>query len=167
MIGLIAMVVASAAGCWFYLGEAAFYESVESDIALFISVTPKLAAALLIAGFVQTLVPRALVARWLGDSAGFKGVALATGIGSITPGGPMTSFPLVNALHNAGTGRAALIAYLTSWATLGFQRVLIWELPLLGAEFVLLRQLASLPGPFIAAFISERLPRDPDDGPHA
>ena len=96
------------------------------------------------------------------EKAGFSGVALATGIGGVTPGGPMTSFPMVNALHNAGTGRAALIAYLTSWSTLGFQRILVWELPLLGGEFALLRELASLPLPFIAAIISERLPKDPE-----
>ena len=34
----------------------------------------------------------------------------------------MTS-PLVTALHAAGTGRSALIAYLTSWSTLGLQRI--------------------------------------------
>lgn len=166
MLGLMGLTVVSALACWFLLGPQAFYDSVRSDVGLFLSVTPKLGAALLIAGFVQILVPRELVARWLGEQAGIRGVVLATGIGAITPGGPMTSFPLVNALHNAGTGRAALIAYLTSWATLGFQRILIWELPLLGVEFALLRQLASIPVPFLAALISEHLPRHPDEGPH-
>ena len=62
-------------------------------------------------------------------------VALPNAAGMVTPGGPMTSFPLVNALHGLGTGRAALIAYLTSWSTLGLQRILSWELPLMGVEF--------------------------------
>jgi hypothetical protein len=79
----------------------------------------------------------------------------------VTPGGPMTSFPLVNALHDLGTGRAALIAYLTSWSTLGLQRILSWELPLMGVEFAVLRFLTSLPLPFVAAAVSRFLPRVP------
>ena len=162
MVFMVALAVCSATACWIFLGEATFWESLSNDFDLVLSVSPKLCVALLIAGLVQVLVPRDIVARYLGEKAGFSGVALATGIGGVTPGGPMTSFPMVNALHNAGTGRAALIAYLTSWSTLGFQRILVWELPLLGGEFALLRELASLPLPFIAAVISERLPKDPE-----
>ncbi len=161
MLFMVLLAVGSASACWLFLGEEAVKESVQSDFWLVLSVAPKLGLALLIAGLVQTLIPRDLVARFLGEQAGFKGVTLATGIGFLTPGGPMTSFPMVNALHNAGTGRAALIAYLTAWSTLGFQRILVWELPLLGMEFALLRQLASIPLSFIAAFIASRLPRDP------
>lgn len=160
MLFMVLLAVGSAGACWLFLGEEAVYESVQSDFKLVLSVAPKLGLALLIAGLVQVLVPRDIVARYLGDQAGLKGVTLATGIGFVTPGGPMTSFPMVNALYNAGTGRAALIAYLTAWSTLGFQRILVWEIPLLGMEFAVLRQLASIPLPFIAALISARLPRD-------
>lgn len=58
-------------------------------------------AALLISGFIQVLVPHALVKRWLGKSAGIKGVFVATGVGALTPGGPMLAFPLVIVLRNA------------------------------------------------------------------
>lgn len=160
MLFMVLLAAGSAGACWLFLGEAAVYESVESDFRLVLAVAPKLGLALLIAGLVQTLVPRDIVARYLGDQAGFKGVTLATGLGFVTPGGPMTSFPMVNALYNAGTGRAALIAYLTAWSTLGFQRILVWELPLLGVEFALLRQAASIPLPFLAALISARLRKD-------
>ena len=84
-------------------------------------------------------------------------MALATGVGAVTPGGPMTSFPLVTALHEAGTGRGTLIAYLTSWSTLGLQRIVSWEVPLMGVEFAALRFLTSLPLPFIAGYISRCL----------
>ena len=79
----------------------------------------------------------------------------------------MISFPIVAAMAEAGTGRAALIAYLTSWETLGFQRILAWEFPLIGVEYSLIRAAASLPLPFIAAFVSMRLPADapPSDAP--
>jgi hypothetical protein len=77
----------------------------------------------------------------------------------MTPGGPMTSFPIVRALRDAGTGRAALVAYVTSWSTLGFQRVLNWELPLLGPELTALRAIVSAPLPIIAGYMSRLWPR--------
>ena len=120
---------------------------------------PKLAAALLLAGFIEVLLPREKVARWIGEHSGLRGLAVASAAGMITPGGPMTSFPLVNALHGAGTGRGALVAYLTSWSTLGFQRIVTWELPLMGVEFTALRFVASLPLPLVAGLISRLLPR--------
>jgi hypothetical protein len=76
----------------------------------------------------------------------------------VTPGGPMTSFPVVNALHEAGTGRRALVAYLTSWSTQGFQRILMWEVPMMGLEFATLRFVASLPLPLVAGLISRYVP---------
>jgi uncharacterized membrane protein YraQ (UPF0718 family) len=75
----------------------------------------------------------------------------------------MTSFPLVSALHAAGSGRGTLIAYLTSWATLGLQRILVWEVPLMGFEFAFVRWLASLPLPFIAGGIARFIPRGRSD----
>lgn len=146
--------------CYAGLGREVFLASFGEDLGLLILLVPKLGAALLIASFIQVLLPRDKVARWMGEHAGFKGVAIAAGIGTITPGGPMTSFPLVTALQEAGTGRSALIAYLTSWATLGFQRILTWEVPLMGVEFAMLRFLASLPGPFAAGLISRFVPID-------
>ena len=117
-----------------------------------------MAGALLLSAYIQLLVPRDMVARYLGDQSGLRGVSLATGLGFGTPGGPSTSFPVVAALYHAGTGRAPLVAYLTAWSTIGFNRILTWELPLLGMEFAILRELASLPLPFVAAFVSSLLP---------
>ncbi len=70
----------------------------------------------------------------------------------------MTSFPIVRALREAGTGRGPLVAYVTSWSTLGFQRVLNWELPLLGPEFTALRAIVSAPLPVIAGLMSRLWP---------
>jgi len=161
------LLLAAAAGiaCWLVAGEAVFRESLEGDVALLIEILPRILAAVALAGLVQVLVPRAAVARALGEEAGMKGIALAAGAGALTPGGPMTSFPLVNALHAAGSGRPALISYLTSWSVLGVQRILTWEVPLMGADFAVIRAVASLPLPFIAAAMSRLAPPTPPDPP--
>jgi len=154
----VVLAAATGTACFVIAGPAAFWESFGEDLNLFIQVVPKLAAALLVAGFIQVLLPRDKVARWIGERSGLRGLAIASGAGMVTPGGPMTSFPLVNALHGAGTGRSALIAYLTSWSTLGFQRILSWEVPLMGVEFAAVRFLASLPLPLVAGLISRLMP---------
>lgn len=151
--------------CWITLGPKAFFESFQSDFALLLFMIPKFAAAMLVAAFVQVLLPRDKVARYVSEEAGAKGLAIATTVGALTPGGPMTSFPIVRALREAGTGRGALFAYLTSWSTLGFQRILSWEVPLLGIEFAAIRFVASIPLPFIAGVMQRWLPDDrlPED----
>lgn len=155
--------LAAAAGiaCYMLAGPEAFWSSFREDAELFLLILPKLAAALLLGGFIQVLLPREKVAHWIGEHSGLRGITIASAAGLVTPGGPMTSFPLVNALHAAGTGRSALIAYLTSWSTMGFQRILSWELPLMGVEFAALRFVASLPLPFVAGMVSRLLPPVP------
>ncbi len=158
------MVIAGAA-VYYFKGSYVFWESVGTDIFLLFVFTPKMFLAFIVAALVTALVSREVIARWLGDQAGMKGVTLATGIGAITPGGPMISFPLVAALSRAGSSRASMIAYLTSWEVLGFQRIMIWELPLLGIEYAALRIITSLPLPFVAAFLSMYLPPDRSEKP--
>lgn len=147
------VIVIAAVACWQLKGPAAVEAALYSYVDQILVVLPRMTAALLISGFIQVLVPHALVKRWLGKSAGIKGVFVATGVGALTPGGPMLAFPLVIVLRNAGASPASLITFLTSWATLGFHRVLMWELPLLGPNFAAVRYLASIPLPFVAGAI--------------
>ena len=157
---LAGLALVSGLVCWRLKGVDAVVESFHTDLKTFLDLVPKMALAFLLAALVTALVSRATIAKWLGEKSGVKGVALATGVGAVTPGGPMMSFPLVASLAKAGAGRASLIAYLTSWETLGFQRILVWEIPLLGFEYTAMRFVASIPLPFIAALLSERLPKD-------
>jgi uncharacterized membrane protein YraQ (UPF0718 family) len=157
------LAVASGIACWWMAGRDTVIASLHEDVALLVEILPRIMAAVGVAGLVQVLVPRKTIARALSEEAGLKGVTLAAAAGVVTPGGPMTSFPLVNALHAAGSGRSALVAYLTSWSVLGMQRILTWEVPLMGADFAIIRALASLPLPFIAAFMSRLVPVRPDE----
>jgi len=157
---LFLLALASGGAVWYFKGADAVWDSTIAEFWLLLSFIPKIAVAMCVAALVTALVPRSLIAAWLGDKAGLKGISFATGVGAITPGGPMISFPLVAALSRAGSGRASLIAYLTSWEVLGFQRILIWELQFLGVELLTIRWLASVPLPFIAALLSIYLPKD-------
>lgn len=147
------VIIAAGLTCWRWKGAAAVEAALHSYVDQLGVVLPRMAAALLISGFIQVLIPHDLVKRWLGKSAGLKGLLVATGVGALTPGGPMLAFPLVIVLRNAGASTASLITFLTSWSTLGFHRVLMWELPLLGPNFASVRYLASIPLPFVAGAV--------------
>jgi len=128
---------------------------------LLLIVLPQLAAGLLLGGLISRLVGREKVAALLGTKSGMKGLMLATAAGTITPGGPFTSFPIVHALWVAGADAGALIAYLTAWALIGLNRLIVWELPVMGAEFALVRTLVCLPLPIVAGLIARALVRSP------
>ena len=125
---------------------------------VFLTVLPALLAGLLLAGSLKQLVPPGALAKWMGEESGTRGLLVATLAGMAMPGGPMAAFPLVLVLAQAGADRGALIAFIVAWALNGFQRVLVWEVPLLGADFALLRFLCGLPLSIIAGTIARRIP---------
>ncbi len=154
----LVLMFAAGAACFWVAGSKAFWSTFASDLDLFLLVLPRFLAAIMLAAFVQALLPRDKIARYLSDTAGFGALTIAALVGSATPGGPMTSFPLVQALERAGTGRSVLITYLTSWSTNGVQRIINWELAFLGFEFAALRYACAFPCAFIAGFTSRFLP---------
>jgi hypothetical protein len=70
----------------------------------------------------------------------------------------MAAFPLVLVLAGAGADRGALVAYILSWALNGFQKLLVYEMPLLGPDFAIMRTLVTLPMPMLAGWVARRLP---------
>lgn len=120
-------------------------------------ILPMITMGVVVGALFTTLVPRAIISRHLGKQAGFRGIALASLIGTVMPAGPFASFPLVLALGRSGASIGALIAFLTAWATVGLNRLVIWELPFMGLEFSMLRFLASLPVPLVAGVLADSL----------
>ncbi len=126
---------------------------------LLLTVAPMIVVGLFLGGLVKELSDPKQVAPVLGASSGWRGLVLATALGAATPGGPFAAFPIVYALALAGADIGAVVAYLTAWSILGVHRLVIWELPLLGHDFVLARVLASLPLPLAAGLIARVLIR--------
>ena len=150
---------AGAAGlCLLLKGADAFRVAAGHEFEMLLRVLPVMAGAVLLGGFLQVLLPQQTVKRWLGEGSGLTGLLLAMAAGALVPGGPTTSFPLVLALISAGADAGVTIAFLTSWSVLGVNRVIVWELPFMGAEFAAVRYAASLPLPLIAGLIARRLP---------
>jgi uncharacterized membrane protein YraQ (UPF0718 family) len=143
---------------WGLHGPAAFARALGVAFEVFLMVLPAMLAGLLLAGSLKQLLPTGALAKWMGEESGWRGLLVASLGGMAMPGGPMAAFPLVLVLAQAGADRGALIAFIVAWALNGFQRVLVWEVPLLGADFALLRFLCGLPMPFIAGALARRVP---------
>jgi uncharacterized membrane protein YraQ (UPF0718 family) len=86
-----------------------------------------------------------------------RGLLVALAAGTVTPGGPSSGYALLAVLAGAGADRGALVTYITAWAMLGVQRIIIWDIPFMGTDFAVLRFASSVAMPIIAGLIARRL----------
>ncbi len=128
-------------------GLEPFLAILGSDLWLFVEMLPKILAGCLIGAFVTLILPRELVARWVGHESGFSGLLIAAFFGFILPGGPITIYPVAGAFLVMGADAGAVVTFIVSWTLIGYTRALVWELPFLRFR---LRDLAHRRGAAIA-----------------
>ncbi len=124
-----------------------------NGVALLWFILPRLVPALILAGMLQVVIPQETVARYFGQKSGMTAILMASAAGVITPGGPMVSVPLLVVLANSGMALGPLVAYMTAWSLFGVQRIIAWEVPLMGWRFVIARVVPSLAFPIIAGWL--------------
>ena len=120
---------------------------------------PLIALSFLAAGFAQVLVSQEWVRESLGDAAGLRGLALAAGAGALTPAGPFVSLPVAVVMIRSGAAAGPIVAYLAGWALLSLQRLVAWEIPMLGWRLAVLRYVACLVLPLLAGWLAGSLAR--------
>lgn len=108
--------------------------------------------ALLFASFLAALLPPELVLVTVGADTGVVGVLVAAVVGILLPGGPFVSFPLAVGLAERGAGIAQLVTLVSAWSIVGLQRALVFELPLMGVRFTVVRSAVSVLLPVLAGF---------------
>ncbi len=150
---LVAATAALAVIAWRQAGPPLVLSGLSEGWSLLLSVLPQLVAGFLLAGFITVLMPAGAISQWVGEDSGLPGLLIATVAGALTPGGPFVQFPLVATLARAGAGPGPMVAYLTAWSLLGLQRLLVWEIPVLGPQFALARWLISLPVGIVAGLL--------------
>lgn len=114
----------------------------------------RLPMALLAASFLSQIIPTEHVAALLGPQTGLWGVVLASLVGGVLPGGPMTSFPLALVMFEAGAGPAQTVALLAGWSVFALHRVLAYEAPMMGWRFSGLRLAACFFLPPLAGLLA-------------
>ncbi len=135
-------------------GTEHFIAILTGDVELVGAMLPKVLAGCLIAAFVTMILPREMVARWVGHESGFTGLLIAAAFGFILPGGPITIYPVAGAFLAMGADAGAIVAFITCWTLVGYTRALVWELPFFGPHFVIWRIVEAMPLPIIAGFLA-------------
>ena len=69
---------------------------------LFKRVGIQMTLGFLLAGFIQVVIPSHVVATWMGENSGLRGLLVGMAGGMLAPGGPFVQFPLLAALHKSG-----------------------------------------------------------------
>lgn len=122
---------------------------------LILEIMPRMVAAFTLAGLIQAVVPQDVIVGWMGHGSGLKGILIGMSLGTVTPGGPMTHFPVVASLFKVGVGVGPLVSYLTAWSLFGLQRIIMWEIPFLGAKLVAVRVGVSFFFPLFAGWLCQ------------
>lgn len=103
----------------------------------------RLPFALLAASCIAELVPEEVIAGIIGPETGLTGIAAASVLGGLLPGGPIVSFPIAILFAHQGAGGPQVVALITGWSVYAFHRVIAYEGPIMGWSFVGLRFAAS------------------------
>lgn len=150
MAGAVIMLIAV-----FWQAPEAAQKGLNATGALILEITPRMIAAFILAGLFQAIVPEDVIVRWMGHGSGTRGLLIGMSLGSVTPGGPMTHFPVIASLFKMGVGVGPLVAYLTAWSLFGLQRLIMWEIPFLGPKVVAIRVAVSFAFPFVAGWLCQ------------
>lgn len=120
----------------------------------FLLLVPRMIMALIAAGFMVKLIPTEIISRFLGTEAGWVGIMVGAVAGLLVPSGGVIAFAIAASFAVAGASTPALVSFITAWSVFALHRVLIFEIPLLGASFARLRLLSVVTLPFIAGSLA-------------
>jgi uncharacterized membrane protein YraQ (UPF0718 family) len=125
----------------------------KTGIKMFWDVLPILLISFLLAGLIQVLIPKGIIAKWLGKEAGMKGVFIGCIAGALAPGAPYISFPIIASLYKAGAGLGAVVGFVAAWSLWQVYRIPI-EVALIGPKVALIRFISTLVFPPIAGLFA-------------
>ena len=103
------------------------------------------------AGMIPVILSAKLVSRWMGEGSGFKGTLTGVAGGLLTPGGPYVMFPIAASLFKSGATAGPMAALTATRNLVPINRIIVWELALLGATFPIVRSVVAIPLVFVAA----------------
>ena len=131
-------------------------EGLKSAWSMLIKALPMLCFAYIVAGMIQVLLSEDVVAHWIGQESGMRGIFIGSIAGGLTPGGPFTSLPIVAGLLKSGAGIGTLVAFLSGWSLIAVGRLPI-EVGIMGWKLTLIRFASSFFLPPIIGWLAQTL----------
>ena len=139
---------------WYTHGSQGVREGLNGALTLGKIVVRIVPFALLAAMLLSQMIPQELIAHLIGSESGLTGIIIASLAGGLVPSGPFLSFPLALSLYHTGAGLPQLIAFITCWSVYATFRVMVYEIPMMGARFTFIRLAASAILPFVAGVLA-------------
>jgi len=133
--------------------DGTFAAGLRDSLKEFKFIIPRLTVGLIGAGFVAAVMPAGFVESMLGPASGLTGIVIAVVCGFLVPGGPVIAYALAAPALIAGAGLPQIITFLTAWNLYSSNRMLVWELPIMGRRFLVARGLLTLPVPFVVGTV--------------
>ncbi|MCF8108630.1 MAG: permease [Desulfohalobiaceae bacterium] len=148
LIGMLAAVLLLSWLAWSRGGMDLVLQGVLQGGSMALRVLPLLFVAVAIAGFIQLLITKQAVSRWLGKEAGMKGIWLGALAGALVPGGPYVYFPIAATLLVSGAEIGTVLAFVTAKNLWTLSR-LPMEVALIGPEITIIRYVATFVFPVL------------------
>jgi len=141
---------------WRQGGATLAFEGLKQGGLALLGVVPLLVAAFLVAGLIPVLITPEVVKRWLGASAGWRGILLGCVGGALMPGGPYVYYPIAAVLLHNGASLGVLVAFVTAKNLWSLSRLPL-EFALLGPYLTVVRFVATLLVPPLLGVLAETL----------
>ena len=140
----------------YYQGNNLHITGLQISAKMIVQMMPLLLLALVIAGMSQVFAAQqeTFITKWLGPESGLRGIMLASVAGTLTPGGPVVTVPLLAGLLRSGSSIGVAVAYLTGWGAWSLARLPL-EVAILGWKFTLIRIVSVCLLPPIAGLIAQ------------
>lgn len=138
----------------YFRGEGEHIAGLKRAWGMTYEILPLLFFAFLMAGMLQILIPQEVMARWVGEESGLRGIFVGSFVGGFMPGGPYVSLPVAAGLLRAGAGVGTMVAFLTAWSLWAISR-LPMEIGIMGFRFTIVRLACTFFFPPIAGLIAQ------------
>lgn len=115
-----------------------------------------LPAVMVLMGLFSVWVPKETVVKYLGKTAGIKGIFLAIIFGALPTGPLYIAFPMAGALVRKGARVSNVIIFLSAWACIKIPQEMV-ELQFLGAKFMTARLILTVIFVIIMGLLIERI----------
>jgi len=149
--GVALGVVAFLEGGWARVGAG-----LRGTGSLLVETAVLIAAAFVLAGLIQVLIPRETVTRWLGEGSGWRGLLIGGVAGALIPGGPYAYYPIAVAFLRSGANIGTIVTFVVAKNLWTVSRLPI-EVALLGVHVTWVRYLVTLAFPPLAGLLAQAL----------
>lgn len=127
--------------------------STKNGFTIFLKYSLIIISSMLIATYIQALIPKEIIMKFLGKESGIKGIFIGTIIGGLTPGSPYGALTLFSGIMKIGASLPVIVSMVSAWGLWSIGRI-PFQIAVMGFRFTLIQVISSLFLPIISGYIA-------------